>query len=217
MPGKINTNKPLVSIIIPCYNYGKYLAETINSVLDQSYSHWECIIVDDGSTDNTREVSAQFCKQDGRFNYFYQANAGLSAARNTGLYNASGQYIQFLDADDKIEAEKLRSQVAYFLDHSQVDILYGDVTYFSGENRPMTQSLNGDNKAWMPQLSGKGRKELKRLIRNNIMAVNCALVKRHLFNSVGYFDEQLKALEDWDFWIRCAVENCYFQYYEGPE
>lgn len=97
---------PEVSVIIPCYNHGHYLPHAVNSVLAQTFTDWEAIIVDDGSTDNTREVAAQFT--DERVRYVHQENRGLSGARNTGIRAAQGAYLAFLDADDEWEPRFLR-------------------------------------------------------------------------------------------------------------
>src|SRR5262249_61710555 len=90
----------LVSIIMPAYNAGKYIADSIQSVLAQTYSDWELIVVDDGSTDNTATVVQQFVTRDSRIKYFFQENGRLGKARNTGIKNASGSLIAFLDSDD---------------------------------------------------------------------------------------------------------------------
>lgn len=95
---------PLVSIIVPCYNQGQYLGEALDCVLAQTYSNWEVIIVDDGSTDNSAEVAKAYIAKDSRIHYFHQSNAGPSAARNYGVRESKGEHIQFLDGDDKLSA-----------------------------------------------------------------------------------------------------------------
>ncbi|NUQ81546.1 MAG: glycosyltransferase family 2 protein [Bacteroidetes bacterium] len=102
---------PTVSVIIPCFNYGHLLPETLSSLLAQTFPDWEGIVIDDGSTDNTSEVAKEFVKKDPRFRYHYQTNAGLSAARNTGLDLATGEFIQFLDADDYLFPTKFERQL----------------------------------------------------------------------------------------------------------
>src|ERR1700749_2632679 len=97
----------LVSIIIPCYNYGAYLPSTLKSLQEQSFDRWECWVIDDGSTDDTREVVNNFSQSDPRFKYYHQENAGQPTARNTGLQKAHGFFIQFLDADDLLQKEKI--------------------------------------------------------------------------------------------------------------
>lgn len=97
----------MISIIIPCYNQAQFLPEALESVLSQTYQRWECIIVNDGSTDNTDEVAKEWLKRDERFIYIKKVNGGLSSARNEGLKAATGQYIVFLDSDDWLDADFL--------------------------------------------------------------------------------------------------------------
>ena len=91
---------PLISVVIPAYNAEQFLDETLESVLSQTYENWECIIVNDGSTDNTEEIAKKWCEKDARFRYFYKENSGVSDTRNLGIKEARGEYIAFLDADD---------------------------------------------------------------------------------------------------------------------
>ena len=91
---------PLISVVIPAYNAEQFLDETLESVLSQTYENWECIIVNDGSTDNTEEIAKKWCEKDARFRYFYKENSGASDTRNLGIKKARGEYIAFLDADD---------------------------------------------------------------------------------------------------------------------
>ena len=94
--------KSIVSIIVPCYNYAALFREALDSVLAQTYDDWECIIVNDGSTDDTEEIALQYCQKDERFIYFYKENGGHSSARNYGIKKSKGEYILPLDPDDKI-------------------------------------------------------------------------------------------------------------------
>lgn len=101
----------IISVVIPCYNHGHYLPYALESILAQTYPYWEAIIVDDGSTDNTREVAQRYIQQDIRIRYVYQMNRGLSGARNTGITEARGEFLAFLDADDEWEPEFLQTCV----------------------------------------------------------------------------------------------------------
>ena len=96
------TSNPLISIIVPCYNQARYLDECLQSVLEQTYQNWECIIVNDGSPDSTEAVALKWTAQDPRFRYVLKKNGGLSSARNAGIEVAGGQWILPLDADDRI-------------------------------------------------------------------------------------------------------------------
>ncbi len=93
---------PLISVIVPCYNQAQYLEECLQSVLDQTYQNWECIIVNDGSPDHTEEIAKRWLEKDNRFRYIYKDNGGLSSARNAGIREAKGEYLFFLDSDDSL-------------------------------------------------------------------------------------------------------------------
>lgn len=113
----------LVSIITPCYNGSKYVAETINSVLSQSYNNWEMIIVDDGSKDNSAEIIKSFCEKDSRIRLIQQPNGGSANARNHGIREAEGQYIALLDSDDVWESNFLEEQIK-FLKENKCYLVY---------------------------------------------------------------------------------------------
>lgn len=209
------TSPPLVSVIIPTYNYEQFIGQTLESVQAQSYEYWECLVIDDDSTDKTSEVVAAYAQKDSRIKYLHQKNQLQAAARNNGLRNAKGQYVQFLDADDLIEQYKLEEQVRYLEEHPEVDIVYGSVRYFPTDNIHVRLfSMKDDNAPWMPQVSGVGQVVMPLLVRSNIMAVNSPLIRRSVVADVGPFDEELPPLEDWDFWLRCAIKGKYFQYKE---
>ena len=104
---------PFVSVIIPCFNCAQYLEEAVKSVLSQTFTGLECIVVDDGSTDNTREVSQYLVSEDARVKYLFKTNGGMASARNMGIKYAEGEWIQFLDADDWIDKNKIDFQLNY--------------------------------------------------------------------------------------------------------
>lgn len=204
---------PLVTIIIPTYNYGHFIGQTLECIQAQTYSQWECIVVDDGSTDNTSEVVAGYVEKDDRIKYIYQSNQGQAAARNTAIKISSGKYFQFLDADDLIEAAKIEQQVEYLRQHPEIDIVYGSGRYFTADNRSARlYSMRDEDKPWMPNISGTGENVLAALIRRNIMMVNAPLIRTSVIDTVGLFDVTLPPLEDWDYWIRCAAQEKQIQY-----
>lgn len=204
---------PLVSVIIPTYNYADFIVQSLQSIQAQTYENWECIVVDDGSTDNTADVVSGFVKSDPRIKSIQQTNQLQGAAKNTGLKNSSGHYVQFLDADDLIEKRKLERQVEYLENHAEVDIVYGDVRFFRNENpEERFYTLWGENKPWQPGISGAGQAVLLPLLRLNTVPINTPLVRRDLLERVGFFDSSLPALEDWDYWLRCAVAGARFQF-----
>src|ERR1044071_7848252 len=106
-------SRPLVSVVVPSYNYGHLIRETLASLAAQTYDRWECVVVDDGSTDDTRAVVEAYPAADPRVRYVRQENARQGAARNNGIRHSSGDYFQFLDSDDTIETSKFERQVEY--------------------------------------------------------------------------------------------------------
>lgn len=200
----------LVSIIVPCYNYGNFLSETLDSVLCQTYNNWECLVIDDGSTDNTREVADIYINKDSRIKYFYQENRGLSAARNHGLDVSTGDFIQFLDADDLLEERKLEIHHTYLSDNPNIDIVYGSMIRFDSDTKKET----GDD-SWMPKVSGQGHNVLFCLIKGNIMVVSASMIRKSIFKKTGIFNTEYRSMEDWELWLRCALNDVCFEYVEG--
>lgn len=210
-----------VSVIVPCFNYAHFLPSTLDSILNQTYPNWECIIVDDGSTDSTRLVAEGYVKKDSRFIYIHQENKGLSAARNTGIRESKGAFVQFLDADDLIEKKKLEHQLSLFEKNPSIDILYSNMWYFDSEEIHSKTYCMGkrmeEDKPWMPTVSGKGKEIIEALIQGNIMVVNSPLIRIAAINEIGYFSEKLTSYEDWDYWMRCALNGKIFYYADEPD
>lgn len=207
---------PLVSVIIPSYNYGHYIGKTLDSVREQTFNNWECLIIDDGSTDDTREIVTPYLVIDPRIKLIRQVNQGLATARNTGIRKSRGRYIQFLDADDLLEDRKIECHVEVLETHPEVDIAYGSARYFKLENTSdLTFSMQEADQPWMPNVSGSGKELLLALVRQNIMVVSAALIRKQVIEDVGEFDICFSALEDWDYWLRCAVKGKWFQYLEA--
>ena len=214
-----NTSRPLVSVVVPSYNYGHLVRETLGSLAAQTYGAWECVVVDDGSKDDTRAVVGAYAAGDPRVRYVWQENARQGAARNNGIRHSSGDYFQFLDADDLLEPHKFERQVEYLESHPEVDIVYSGVRYFDSEGAGLGHSRQysvwDDGGQWMPEVSGRGRVLLEPLLRNNIMVVNAPLVRRRVIEAVGEFDASITPVEDWDYWMRCAVAGFCFRYEDG--
>jgi glycosyltransferase involved in cell wall biosynthesis len=215
---------PLVSVIVPCYNQARFLPEAVASVQAQTYPYWECLIINDGSSDETAETGRALAAADGRVYLITQANRGLSGARNRGLAEAKGQFVQWLDADDCLEPSKLELHAKWLTEHPEVGVVYGDARYFTTENPDLRAfGLLGPgspwsaDEAWIGRLWACGRPLAEVALERNIMAVNCALVRRQVFDSIGGWAESLQALEDWEFWSRCLFEGVRFQYLDGPE
>ena len=196
---------PKVSVIVPCYNFGHLLQETLESLQRQTFLEWECIVIDDGSTDNTSAVANSFVTKDPRYVYIFQENAGLSAARNTGINAARGAFIQLLDADDFLGDEKLLEHYDILSNRTDIDIVYSEVRYFKS-NQPDIHyyTLNGGVNPWMVEFKDH-EQFCFNLIEQNLFAVNCAFYRKSIVNDCGLFNTKLKSVEDWEFWIRCAI------------
>jgi glycosyltransferase involved in cell wall biosynthesis len=175
----------LVSVIIPCYNHGRFLSEAIESVLTSTYNHHEIIIVDDGSTDNTREIAERYAKKFPNVHYNYLDNSGPSVARNLGIRNSAGEYILPLDADDKISDRYIEKAIQVLQNDRNIKLVYCDAEFFG-------------------QKSGKWelkRFSLKKLALRN-MIFSCAMYRKSDYDIAGGYDEKLiHGHEDWDFWI----------------
>jgi len=205
------TMNPLVSVIVPCYNQGRYLAEALGSLIAQTYTEWECLVVDDGSTDNTQDVARVFERRDARFRYMRQRNKGPSAARNAGIAASRGALIQFLDADDLLLPEKIGLHAGYLTETPGVAVVYSDFAFFwDGPVRAYRESPEsfrkkfGDGSSWLALLSG------------NFIVVQAALTRREAIVEVGGFDESFRACEDYFLWLRLAGRGKSFAHLGGP-
>lgn len=209
----------MISIIVPAFNYAHLLGETLENVSQQSFQDWECIIVDDGSTDHTREVANEWVKKDGRYQYVYQANGGLSAARNTGITHAQGEFIQLLDADDKLAVHKFSIQMKVFEENPHADIVFGSVRYFSTDNPDvLRKSMHGEDKDWMSGLDSRSESSFwEELIVRNVFVVNAPLIRSAVFKKIGLFNTALRSVEDWEYWCRCAFNGIQFHHHSSND
>lgn len=205
--------QPLISVIIPCYNYGRFLNDCINSLLSQTYKNWECIIVDDGSIDDSLEIIRSISGKDERIRYVSQKNSGPTVARNKGLELAKGEFIQFLDADDLLEGQKFEKQISIFRQHPDHDIVYSGVSYFSTSSPSLLfDNIDLRSGPWMKNLSGKGDVMILELLNRNIMVISSPLIRKILFDKNGCFDATLSYNEDWELWLRFALKNAAFYF-----
>ncbi len=181
----MNTKERLITIVVPCYNQGNFLDECLSSVHNQSNTNWECIIVDDGSTDETKNKAQEWVNKDDRFSYLYKKNGGLSSARNFGIDRSSGKYILPLDADDKIHKDLVFEFFKIVQTSLEPDLVYFDVEFF-GAKRGLYKLPEYDYKV---------------LLTQNCFISGSIFAKKLWYISGGY-DTSLEAFEDWDFWIR---------------
>ncbi len=192
MKKNVSTEKenPLVSVIIPNYNHARYVGDAICSVLNQDYRNFEIIVVDDGSRDDSREVVAQFGD---KVQYIYQENAGLSAARNTGIRASKGALIGVLDADDMYEPMFLDTLVDALKADPSADGIYCGYQFVDQENNLLPQIEN------RPVPSDE---LYDALLDGNFFVPESIFLRRYVYDDVGLFDEALRACEDWDVWLR---------------
>jgi len=185
---------PRVRVVIPTFNNARFVAEAIQSVLDQSVADLEIVVVDDGSTDATREVVGGIA--DRRVAYRRQENQGPSAARNNALRDATNELVAFLDADDLWLPDKLARQLALVDASPTVGLVHGAYIVVDEQRRELRRRLG-------PGLSGR---VADRLAVENLVSgsATTALVRRAVLDEVGLFDESLRGGEDWDLWFRIA-------------
>ena len=154
----------MVSVIIPVYNVEKYLAECVDSVLGQSYTDFEIILVDDGATDSSGSMCDAYARKDPRIRVIHQTNGGLSAARNTGLRAARGEYVYFLDSDDYIEPQTL-AMLMEKAEHEQADVVFFDGYVFYDECEEDGSFFGYTRKASSP--ARNGRQQLAELLKHD--------------------------------------------------
>lgn len=211
-------SSPLVSVVIPVFNAERYILETLESVLQQDYPSMEVIVVDDGSTDDTRLLLQGL---DHRVKVFHQENSGAAVARNLGIEESSGEFVAFIDSDDLWHPSKLSLQIDYFAKHPDVGLVYNcwkvidqkvhiqDPDLF--EEMPATLSdIEGSKSGWLYETL---------ITESCVVHTSSAVVKRSVIDAAGRFNQSLRRGQDYDYWIRVsrvapmaklrAVLSCY--------
>src|SRR5215218_6053100 len=184
-----------VSVVIPCYNQAPFLGEAVQSVLSQGYTDFEIIVVDDGSKDGTEEVASGYAKEDSRVRLIRQENRGLAGARNRGLAEAGGEYVVFLDSDDRLIGEALEVGVRELEAHP-------GCAFVSGICRKIT--ADGSIVRGWEQFRVDGDHYLALLRDNYISMPASVMYRRWVFGEVGGFDGSVDAAADWDLYLRIA-------------
>lgn len=196
MLNNMGEDKVVVSVIMPCYNQGEFVAEAIDSVLAQTYPCWELIVMNDGSSDHSERIILEYVQKDKRIKYFCQENAGVVVARNQAIKHAQGKYLLPLDADDKISNDYLERGVTYLDGHPECTLFYCHADYFGGVNEPFPVEYEG-----YPAL----------LLVNKIFCTS--LFRKEHFDLVGgYSTDFMDGYEDWEFFIRLLYHrDCVYQ------
>lgn len=176
-----------ISLIIPTFNRDKYIERTLLSALNQTVKLDEIIVIDDGSQDNTKQLLEHY-----DIKYIYQENAGVSSARNRGIKEAKNEWICFLDSDDIWEDTKIEKQIAFHKLHP--DILFSHTDELWRFNDKIIKQKKH-------QLKTNGYC-FKQNIQNTLIGASTVMCHKSIFNNIGIFDEELKACEDYDLWLR---------------
>lgn len=195
-------NDPLVSIVVPCYKQAHFLNEALQSVLEQTYSNWECVIVNDGSPDNTAEIAKQWTEKDIRFKYLYQENRGLPSARNMGIKNSLGEFVLPLDADDILHPDYLDKTVTVLKEKDNIGVV-SSYRYFFIKNKA--------NIVYEYKATGSNYCDL--MFENKLMP--SSLYRKKCWEEVGGYDESMKkGFEDWEFWLNITKRGWEFTFVE---
>jgi len=184
---------PKVSIIVPCYNQAQYLDESLQSVINQTYANWECLIINDGSPDNTEAIARKWEAKDPRFIYIYKENGGVSSARNLGIEKASSEFILPLDADDKFEATFIEKALDVLLNNPEVGIVSCWGMFFTKDKKLKVYKSNAKSTA--------------DLLFCNGINMGFSLFRKESWEKAGKYDGDVRnGYEDWEFLLRvCAL------------
>jgi glycosyltransferase involved in cell wall biosynthesis len=184
----------LFSIIIPCYNQAHFLPQCLDSVLEQEFKNWEAIVINDGSSDNTNEVVQKYSALDSRIKLVVKENGGLSSARNFGIANALGNRFIFLDADDFLYPNCLEKIAAVIGDSDENRLIQYGYTYVKEDGKEVLSHTKAQKKEFL----------IPAIFEGNLGPCHSICISRSLVLAAGSFDESLKSVEDWDFWMRAV-------------
>lgn len=176
---------PIISVIMPCYNQAQYMPDSLQSLLDQDYPYWECIMVSDGSPDNTEEVARQWMEKDSRFKYFWKTNSGVCYTRNYAVEQAVGEYIVPLDGDDKLGHHYFSQAIEAFQKDPKVKLIYSDTILFGDRNEKVI------NKEYV----------FEDMLTENQIHNSAIFRKSDFVECGGYNPNMIYGIEDWDFYL----------------
>jgi len=195
------TRAPAISIVTPAYNVAEWLPQTVASALSQTWRDFEMLIVDDGSTDSTRQVALAWAGVDPRIRVLSRENGGAAAARNTAIAQARGEYFALLDGDDLWHPTFLESQMRLFQARRPVDVVTGNAFNLGGvmDGRPVN-----------PTAAACRELSLLEILDREESVFIMSILRRAVLDRIGLFDERLRSNEDYDLWIRAAHAGCVF-------
>lgn len=198
---------------MPAFNAEKYIAASIESVINQTYNYWELIVIDDGSSDGTADIVHSFISLDKRIKYFYQKNARQANARNNGILHAKGSLLAFLDADDLWLPNKLEKSLQFF-DINKYDLIFTSSFTTSDENIDITStSYKVMNITEQEYLNSSA---IPLFLSYNRIPMLTVILKKEVVEKVGFFDENCVPAEDYDLWLRLLIAGCNFKSINFP-
>mgnify|MGYP000426178385 FL=1 len=186
-------NIPLVSVVVPCYNHEKYVKETIESIINQTYKNIELIVIDDGSKDGSVQVIQEMADKYG-FTFIHRPNKGLSATLNEGIKLSKGKYFSAIASDDILFLEKIEKQVKFMESNPKYGMCYGKIVYFEDSIKNTSEYSNSNKQGW---------------VFDDLLNYGCFIpapstfMRKEVFETVGEYDENLW-IEDWDMWLRIS-------------
>ena len=193
-------HSPKISLVLPTYNDSQYIEQALNSALNQTYTDFEIIVVDDGSTDNTRDLVDKYGNSIG---YIYQENQGLASARNTGIEASKGKFLAFLDADDWFAENNLEAKASFLDKHQDVGWVYSDWQYVDDEGNYLDKGSTRF-KFSTKKVTGHIFPEL--VYNRNFISPCSAVIKKTALEAIGGFDPKVVCQEDWDLWLRLSLK-----------
>lgn|SRR5690554_122731 len=191
---ELQSQNPLVSVVIPTFNRADFIREAVESVLAQTYPNFEILVVDDGSTDDTREVLKAY-SQEPRLRYFYQENQGQSVARNYALSEARGDFVCFLDSDNRWLPHKLEVSLQAFQENPDVSVIYGDIITINEKGEEISRHN-------MRRYSGR---ITPYLFQDNCVSMNTSMTRRQCFSEMGGLEAGRRAADDYELWLRFSA------------
>ncbi|MEO0934500.1 MAG: glycosyltransferase family A protein, partial [Cyanobacteria bacterium J06641_2] len=189
---------PAFTVVMPAYNAAAYLSQTIESVLNQSFTDFELVIIDDGSTDNTGVIAYKYKKLDDRVKVLFQSNQGVSATRNRGINDSNSKYIAFIDADDKWLPDNLKLHFEHLEKNPDLGISYAKVEFLHPDGKHTGKIARGRLTNLQPQHF---------LYENPTMTVSNIVVRKKVFAEIGCFDCSMSYSEDMNFLFRVACSK----------
>lgn len=208
MTNKQAETPALVSVIVPCHNYGHFLSETLDSLIAQTYQHWECLVIDNGSEDNTVEIAKQYMQTDKRFVVYSIPLSTTSRTRNFGIARSKGQFVLFLDSDDQIAPFKLEKSIKIFVENADVSLVYSPSRYYdSGKPEVLRSKMNDNSHLLLSDYEGDSRPLLEKMITGNLFTICAPVIRKEAVFAINGFNDSLNWVEDWDFYIRLLASG----------